>query len=102
MPPPWDRLRDFGPTISSKQTIAIDFTRGVAIGNRPKASDKVMRRHNSGFLGAGHLPTLLTAFLYFDFTFAVWVLNGALAPFIAQELGLSHAEKGYSSLMLVR
>lgn len=47
------------------------------------------------FLKAGHLPTLLTALLYFDFCFAVWVLNGAMAPFISQEFGLDPAQKGF-------
>jgi NNP family nitrate/nitrite transporter-like MFS transporter len=47
------------------------------------------------FRKAGHLPTLLTAFLYFDFTFAIWVLNGALAPFIATEFGLDPEQKGF-------
>ncbi len=32
-----------------------------------------------GFLKAGHAPTLLCAFLYFDISFMVWVLLGALA-----------------------
>ncbi len=45
-------------------------------------------------MAAGHLPTLLTSLLYFDFCFAVWVLNGAMAPFISAELGLSASETG--------
>lgn len=49
----------------------------------------------SEFRKAGHLPTLLTALLYFDFTFAIWVLNGALAPFIATEFGLDPEQKGF-------
>jgi NNP family nitrate/nitrite transporter-like MFS transporter len=53
-----------------------------------------MQRRDPGFLKAGHLPTLLAAFLYFDLCFAVWVLNAALAPFITQDLGLTHAQKG--------
>jgi NNP family nitrate/nitrite transporter-like MFS transporter len=48
----------------------------------------------NGFLRAGHLPTLLTALLYFDLCFAVWVLNAAMAPFISEELKLGPAEKG--------
>lgn len=47
------------------------------------------------FLKSGHPGTLFTALIYFDFCFAVWVLNGAMAPFIAQEFGLSPAEKGF-------
>lgn len=47
------------------------------------------------FLKSGHPGTLFTALLYFDFCFAVWVLNGAMAPFIASEFGLSAVEKGF-------
>jgi len=41
------------------------------------------------FLKSGHTPTLLAAFLYFDFSFAVWVLNGAMGPFISEAFHLS-------------
>jgi NNP family nitrate/nitrite transporter-like MFS transporter len=47
------------------------------------------------FLKSGHPPTLWSAFLYFDFCFAIWVLNGAMAPFISESFGLSPAEKGF-------
>lgn len=47
------------------------------------------------FLKAGHAPTLLASFLYFDFTFAIWVLNGAMAPFISEAFGLTPAQKGF-------
>ncbi|MCC6665890.1 MAG: MFS transporter [Polyangiaceae bacterium] len=47
------------------------------------------------FLKSGHWPTLLAAFLYFDFCFAIWVLNGAMAPFISEEFKLSPAQKGF-------
>ena len=46
------------------------------------------------FLQAGHTPTLLAAFLYFDLAFMVWVILGPLGVGIAKDLGLSHAEKG--------
>jgi NNP family nitrate/nitrite transporter-like MFS transporter len=46
------------------------------------------------FLKSGHLPTLLSAFLYFDFSFAVWVLNGAMAPFISDQFHLTPAQIG--------
>ena len=46
------------------------------------------------FLKAGHLPTLIACFLYFDLSFMVWVLLGPLAVFIAQDLGLNAAQKG--------
>ena len=47
------------------------------------------------FLKAGHPPTLFAAFLYFDFTFAIWVLNGAMAPFISESFNLTAAQKGF-------
>ncbi|MCX6297118.1 MAG: MFS transporter [Bacteroidetes bacterium] len=47
------------------------------------------------FLKAGHGPTLFSAFLYFDFCFAIWVLNGAMAPFISEEFHLSPSQKGF-------
>ncbi|CAB1368027.1 nitrate/nitrite transporter [Denitratisoma oestradiolicum] len=46
------------------------------------------------FLQAGHLPTLLTAFLYFDLAFMVWVILGPLGIQIAADLHLSSAQKG--------
>src|SRR3990167_1112916 len=48
-----------------------------------------------GFLKVGHKGTLLASLLYFDFCFAIWVLNGAMAPFISEEFGLSPAQKGF-------
>ncbi|PZQ60030.1 MAG: MFS transporter [Sphingomonas taxi] len=48
----------------------------------------------SGFWNAGHKPTLIAAFLYFDLAFMVWVLLGPLAPEIARTLALTPAEKG--------
>ena len=54
-----------------------------------------MLQRSREFLRSGHPGTLFTALLYFDFCFAVWVLNGAMAPFIAQEFHLSAAEKGF-------
>jgi MFS transporter, NNP family, nitrate/nitrite transporter len=47
------------------------------------------------FLRSGHWPTLAAAFLYFDFCFAIWVLNGAMAPFISESFGLNAAQKGF-------
>jgi MFS transporter, NNP family, nitrate/nitrite transporter len=47
------------------------------------------------FLKSGHWPTLLAAFLYFDFCFAIWVLNGAMAPFISETFKLDAAQKGF-------
>ncbi|MCS6849942.1 MAG: MFS transporter [Gemmataceae bacterium] len=50
--------------------------------------------HLRQFLRAGHWPTLLCAFLYFDVSFMVWVLLGALANSIVPDLGLNDAERG--------
>lgn len=47
------------------------------------------------FLRSGHVPTLLASFLYFDFTFAIWVLNGAMAPFISETFNLTPVQKGF-------
>ena len=51
----------------------------------------------SGFWQAGHRPTLIAAFLYFDLAFMVWVLLGPLAPEIAATLHLSAACLLYTS-----
>jgi NNP family nitrate/nitrite transporter-like MFS transporter len=48
----------------------------------------------SAFWSAGHRPTLIAAFLYFDLAFMVWVILGPLAPEISKTLGLTPAEKG--------
>jgi len=48
----------------------------------------------SSFWKSGHTPTLLSSFLYFDFSFMVWVLLGPLAVQIATDLQLTPAEKG--------
>lgn len=47
------------------------------------------------FVRSGHWPTLLASFLYFDFCFAIWVLNGAMAPFISESFQLTAAQKGF-------
>ena len=45
------------------------------------------------FKQAGHWPTLLAAFLYFDVSFMVWVMLGPLSLYITKELGLTVEEK---------
>jgi NNP family nitrate/nitrite transporter-like MFS transporter len=50
---------------------------------------------NRDFLKAGHLPTLLSAFFYFDMSFMVWVLLGALAVQMSGDLQLNAAQKGF-------
>ncbi|MDA7415058.1 MFS transporter [Xenophilus arseniciresistens] len=46
------------------------------------------------FLSSGHSPTLFAAFLYFTFSCCIWVLNGAMAPFISESFQLTPAQKG--------
>jgi MFS transporter, NNP family, nitrate/nitrite transporter len=47
------------------------------------------------FLKAGHFPTLLAAFFYFDMSFMVWVLLGALAVQMSADIHLNAAQKGF-------
>jgi MFS transporter, NNP family, nitrate/nitrite transporter len=49
----------------------------------------------SSFRKAGHLPTLASAFLYFDVSFMVWVILGPLGPFIGDVYKLSASQKGF-------
>jgi len=48
----------------------------------------------SSFWKAGHTPTLLASFFYFDLSFMVWVILGPLAVQIAGDLHLTAAQKG--------
>jgi NNP family nitrate/nitrite transporter-like MFS transporter len=47
------------------------------------------------FRRAGHWPTLLAAFIYFDLSFCIWYLLGPLGNFIAEDLQLSATQKGF-------
>jgi MFS transporter, NNP family, nitrate/nitrite transporter len=49
---------------------------------------------NKSFWQSGHAPTLIAAFLYFDLSFMVWVVLGPLGVQIAEDLGLTAAQKG--------
>jgi MFS transporter, NNP family, nitrate/nitrite transporter len=46
------------------------------------------------FLKSGHAPTLYASFFYFACSCCIWVMNGAMAPFISEAYKLSPAEKG--------
>ena len=46
------------------------------------------------FLKSGHTPTLFAAFFYLTFSFVIWVMNGAMAPFISEAYNLTAAQKG--------
>ena len=45
------------------------------------------------FKKAGHWPTLLAAFLYFDISFMAWVALGPLIVYIAHDMNLAVSEK---------
>ena len=45
------------------------------------------------FKKAGHWPTLLASFLYFDFSFMTWVTLGPLIVYITKELNIPVGEK---------
>lgn len=49
---------------------------------------------DKSFWKAGHTPTLIAAFLYFDLSFMVWVILGPLGVQIANDLQLNDAQKG--------
>jgi NNP family nitrate/nitrite transporter-like MFS transporter len=63
---------------------------------QPDCCNNAAASENSSpsFWKAGHLPTLLSAFLYFDVSFMIWVLLGALGNYIAADLKLSAVQKG--------
>jgi MFS transporter, NNP family, nitrate/nitrite transporter len=46
------------------------------------------------FLNSGHSPTLFASFFYFAFSCCIWVMNGAMAPFISETYQLTPAQKG--------
>jgi MFS transporter, NNP family, nitrate/nitrite transporter len=46
------------------------------------------------FLKSGHAPTLHAAFFYFACSCCIWVMNGAMAPFISEAYQLTPAQKG--------
>jgi NNP family nitrate/nitrite transporter-like MFS transporter len=48
---------------------------------------------STSFWKAGHAPTLLSAFLYFDLSFMVWYLLGPLAVQIATDLQLTTQQR---------
>lgn len=60
-----------------------------------------MKGHLQAFLREGNPRTLLASFLYFDTSFMVWVLLGALGNFIAADLGLTGLEKGLMTALPV-
>jgi len=51
------------------------------------------------FFKAGHWPTLVSAFLYFDVSFMIWVLLGALGNFVSADFGLTPVQKGFMTAL---
>src|ERR1043166_8452037 len=51
-------------------------------------------KNDTSFLKSGHLPTLLGSFVYFDVSFMIWVLLGALGNYVASDLALTPMQKG--------
>ncbi|HIF55332.1 MAG: MFS transporter [Methylococcales bacterium] len=47
----------------------------------------------SNFLKSGHKGTLISAFIYSDMSFMVWVLMGPLVVFITQDLNLTESQQ---------
>ena len=45
----------------------------------------------SDLKNSGHAPSLFSAFLHFDVSFMVWVILGAIAPFITTDALLTGA-----------
>ncbi|MGH2784883.1 MAG: MFS transporter [Actinomycetota bacterium] len=43
----------------------------------------------------GHAPSLFASLMHFEVSFAIWVLLGALGPFIAADLDLSPGARGF-------
>ena len=58
------------------------------------ASNLRAKPMKTSFFKTGHLPTLVSCFLYFDVSFAAWVLLGPLAVLVAQDLHLNAGQKG--------
>lgn len=50
---------------------------------------------------SGHAPSLLSAFLHFDISFMVWVILGALMPFIATDPALTGANLNITPSALI-
>ncbi len=100
---PYGPSVDFGTEIAEREpplndrhaTMHRDPNEGVAAG-KPNQSRRMrgVPIVSTGFWKAGHRPTLLAAFFYFDISFMVWVLLGPLGVQIAADFGLNPAQKG--------
>jgi MFS transporter, NNP family, nitrate/nitrite transporter len=59
----------------------------------------IRREYNNMKLSAlrksGHAPSLAASFLYFDVSFMIWVILGALGVYITKDFGLTPSQKGF-------
>lgn len=60
----------------------------------PNTSFSIFTLNIAHLKSAGHWPTLLAAFIYFDFSFMVWTVLGPLGVQIGETLHLSAEQKG--------
>src|SRR5690348_18221175 len=72
----------------------VGCTGAGALTSAPACDGNRKRMKFTDLKNSGHWPTLLTAFLYFDFSFMVWTLLGPLGAQIGETLGLSAGQKG--------
>src|SRR5687768_17322262 len=73
-------------------TLRAKGARVLRAGFRRAAATKSKSLNLSALRSAGHWPTLLTAFLYLDFSFMVWTVLGPLGAEIGESLHLTHAQ----------
>src|SRR6266699_3735709 len=72
-------------------SIAPENGRACASGSAARSRGCAMKF--AEFKKAGHWPTLLAAFLYFDISFMAWVALGPLIVYIAHDMNLAVSEK---------
>src|SRR5258708_7237500 len=68
-------------TSPPSQALPLPFPIRRLVAPRPMEPDEPMNLRD--FRKAGHWPSLVSAFLYFDVSFMIWVLVGALAVSIS-------------------
>ncbi len=56
----------------------------------------------SDLKNSGHAPSLFSAFLHFDISFMVWVILGAIAPFITTDALLTGANLKVTPTALIQ
>jgi MFS transporter, NNP family, nitrate/nitrite transporter len=78
----------------AQKSLSAGATRNLAPSLGAKASSRIQVSGFQNFLKSGHAPTLFASFLYFCFSCCIWVLNGAMAPFISETFQLTAAQKG--------